>query len=365
MSADHDAVSPVAASNAVRRVYQHAHGRLVARCDEASARSVVSSSCRRRRPALHWRAMPDPLVRAMRPDEWDAVAELIYVSTNAWYTARGAGPIFTGGPDVARLFPETYEALDPGCTLVAEHPRTGRLMGSCFHHPRETHVSLGIMNVHPAYFGMGVARRLLRAITDDADARGLPVRLVSSAFNLDSYSLYTRAGFVPRRTYQDVLLVVPEGGLPHDAPRRAQVRPATLADVPAMVALEEELTGIRRGGDFAHFVTNSQGIWHVSVLEGDRGRLDAFVGSVAHPGSRMVGPGVARTEDDAAAVLLAELDRHRGHSPVFLVPVDAADLVARAYAWGGRNVEMHVHQVRGACPPMHGVTLPTFMPETG
>ena len=98
---------------------------------------------------------------------------------------------------MARLFPETYEALDPGCTLVAEHPRTGRLMGSCFHHPRETHVSLGIMNVHPAYFGMGVARRLLRAITDDADARGLPVRLVSSAFNLDSYSLYTRAGFVP------------------------------------------------------------------------------------------------------------------------------------------------------------------------
>ena len=52
-------------------------------------------------------------------------------------------------------------------------------------------------------------------------------------------------------------------------------------------------------------------------------------------------------------------------APVFLVPVDAAGLVARAYAWGGRNVEMHVHQVRGACPPMHGVTLPTFMPETG
>ena len=132
-----------------------------------------------------------------------------------------------------------------------------------------------------------------------------------------------------------------------------------------MVALEEELTGIRRGGDFAHFVTNAQGIWHVSVLEGDGGRLDAFVGSVAHPGSRMVGPGVARTDDDAAAVLLAELDRHRGHSPVFLVPVDAAGLVAQAYAWGGRNVEMHVHQVRGDCPPMHGVTLPTFMPETG
>lgn len=309
--------------------------------------------------------MPEPLVRAMRPDEWDAVAELIYVSTNAWYAARGAGPIFRGGPDVARLFPETYEALDPGCTLVAVHPRTGRLMGSCFYHPRETHVSLGIMNVHPAWFGVGVARHLLRAITDLADARALPVRLVSSTHNLDSFSLYTRAGFVPRRTYQDVLLEVPAGGLDHDAPRRRAVRPATMADVPAMVALEDELTGIRRGGDLAHFVANAQGIWHASVLDGEAGGIDAFVASVAHPGSRMVGPGVARTEDDAAAVLLAELDRHRGHAPVFLLPVEADTLVRRAYDWGGRNVEMHVHQVRGACPPFRGVTLPTFMPETG
>ena len=300
------------------------------------------------------RTIPGPggplAVRIYRPVGAGTTPGIVYFHGGGWVI----GDLETHDGGCAAL------AAASGCTLVAEHPRTGRLMGSCFHHPRETHVSLGIMNVHPAYFGMGVARRLLRAITDDADARGLPVRLVSSAFNLDSYSLYTRAGFVPRRTYQDVLLAVPEGGLPHDAPRRAQVRPATLADVPAMVALEEELTGIRRGGDFAHFVTNAQGIWHVSVLEGDRGRLDAFVGSVAHPGSRMVGPGVARTEDDAAAVLLAELDRHRGHSPVFLVPVDAAGLVARAYAWGGRNVEMHVHQVRGACPPMHGVTLPTF-----
>jgi GNAT superfamily N-acetyltransferase len=309
--------------------------------------------------------MPEPIVRAMRPDEWDAVAELIYISTNAWYAARGSGPIFSGGPDVARLFPETYEALDPGCTLVAEHPRTGRLMGSCFYHPRETHISLGIMNVHPGYFGMGVARRLLGAITDIADAAMLPVRLVSSAHNLDSYSLYTRAGFVPRRTYQDVMVSVPAGGLGHDAARRGHVRSATLSDVPGMVALEAELTGIRRGGDFAHFVTNTQGIWHVSVLDGVNGGLDAFVASVAHPGSRMIGPGVARTEDDAAAVLLAELDRHRGYAPVFLLPVGAGSLVAQAYSWGGRNVEMHVHQVRGICPPFGGITLPTFMPETG
>ena len=321
--------------------------------------------------------MTEMVLRAMVPDDWDAVAELVYTSTNYWYASKGAGAIFAGGPDVARVFPEDYEALDPGCCILAVHPRTGRLMGSCFFHPRETHVGLGIMNVHPAHFGTGVARRLLRHITDLADAaerfatggdgvgRGLPVRLVSSAMNLDSFSLYTRAGFVPRRTYQDILLAVPASGLSHDAPGRAQVRSATVADVPAIVALEEELTGIRRGGDFAHFIENRAGIWHVSVLDGRDGRLDAVVASVAHPGSRMVGPGVSRSEAGAAAVLLAELDRHRGHSPVFLVPVECGDLVRQIYGWGGRNVEMHVHQVRGACPPFSGVTLPSFMPETG
>ena len=309
--------------------------------------------------------MTEMVLRAMVPDDWDAVAELVYTSTNYWYASKGAGAIFAGGPDVARVFPEVYEALDPGCCILAVHPRTGRLMGSCFFHPRETHVGLGIMNVHPAHFGTGVARRLLRHITDLADAQGLPVRLVSSAMNLDSFSLYTRAGFVPRRTYQDILLAVPASGLSHDPPGRAQVRTATVADVPAIVALEEELTGIRRGGDFAHFIENRAGIWHVSVLDGRDGRLDAVVASVAHPGSRMVGPGVSRSEAGAAAVLLAELDRHRGHSPVFLVPVECGDLVRQIYGWGGRNVEMHVHQVRGACPPFSGVTLPSFMPETG
>jgi len=39
--------------------------------------------------------------------------------------------------------------------------------------------------------------------------------------------------------------------------------------------------------------------------------------------------------------------------------------VRQVYGWGGRNVEMHVHQVRGACLPFLGVTLPSFMPETG
>jgi hypothetical protein len=79
----------------------------------------------------------------------------------------------------------------------------------------------------------------------------------------------------------------------------------------------------------------------------------------------MVGPGIARPEAGAAALLSAELNQHCGRSPVFLVPVDASDLVQQVYAWGGRNVELHFAQVRGPYQPFTGISLPTFMPETG
>jgi hypothetical protein len=107
----------------------------------------------------------------MEPRDWSEVADMIYLSTNYWYRASGRPAIFTAGPESTLLFCRVYEDLDPGCCIVAESTRTGRLVGSCFYHPRETHVSLGIMNVHPNAFGTGVARSLLRFITDVADGK--------------------------------------------------------------------------------------------------------------------------------------------------------------------------------------------------
>ena len=66
----------------------------------------------------------------------------------------------------------------------------------------------------------------------------------------------------------------------------------------------------------------------------------------------------------AAALLGAELDRHRGRTPVFLVPVDCAELVRAAYGWGARNCELHFSQIRGRAEPIRGVLMPTFLPET-
>ena len=310
--------------------------------------------------------MSELTIRAMRPDEWDEVAELVRISTNHWYESHARGAIFTGPPEATRLFCEVYEALDPGCCAVAEDAESGRLIGSCFYRQRETHVSLGIMNAHPDFFGRGVAKRLLTYITDYADQHNLPVRLVSSAINQDSFSLYTRAGFVPRTAFQDMFIDPWQPGRAADLPTTgARIRTATHGDAAAMADLEADLVGIRREKDYRFFIENAMGIWHTLVAEAEDGRLDGFLASVAHPGSNLLGPGVMRDEPTAAALIAAQLDHHEGRTPVFLVPAECAELVQTLYGWGARNCELHFAQIRGAFQRPTGVIMPTFMPETG
>ena len=113
-----------------------------------------------------------------------------------------------------RLTADVYEALDPGCCLVALD-QAGALAGSAFFHPRETHVGVGVVTVHPKDFGSGVGRALMDEILRIAN--GKPLRLVSSAMNLDSFSLYTRLGFVPQIILQSMTLHVPADGFPNIA----------------------------------------------------------------------------------------------------------------------------------------------------
>ena len=309
--------------------------------------------------------MSDFALKPLTPDLWSQVAGLIHHSTNAWYRKRGCADVFPGPEQDCQLFCEVYEELDPGCCLIAIDQESGRLAGSCFYHPRETHISLGIMNVHPDYFQRGVGSRILRHVVDLADRENKPMRLISSALNLDSFSLYNRAGFRPRMVFQDMLLTVPETGLDVPVPRADRVRPATLADVPAMFELERKVVGIERSRDLRYFVENGNGYWHVSVIESAGGGLAGFLVSIAHPALRLMGPGVMRNEQDTVALIHAQLDVHRGHTVVWLVPCQCDHVIRSMYAWGAVNCELHLGQTRGAWIEPDGIVMPTFMPETG
>lgn len=300
-------------------------------------------------------------IRPAQPEDFDSVAQLIHLSTNHWYEASRGHTIFDPAEPLAcRLFTDVYEDLDPGCCLVAVTD-DNRITGSCFYHLRETHVSLGIMNTHPDASGLGVARKLLDDIITRAG--GLPVRLVSSTVNLDSFSLYTKAGFTPQSLYQDMQFPAEWdiGRLPRQDP---SIRLATPNDVTAIADLEMKLCGIRREKDYRYFTENQRGIWRCLVIEKD-GKMSGFLNAVSHPASTMLGPGACETWQDALALICAQHRAAPDTRPVFLVPADEKYLVAALYHLGARNLELHVSQVLGNSPVPAGVIMPTFMPETG
>ena len=125
----------------------------------------------------------DITLREMVASDKLEVAELICISHNTWYQLHAFQAPFSGGPKSTELFFDAYEALDGSYGVVAENARSRRLAGLSFYHVRPTHVSVGMMSVHPNYFKRGVGKALLRYITDIADRQSKPVRLRTICYN--------------------------------------------------------------------------------------------------------------------------------------------------------------------------------------
>ncbi len=308
------------------------------------------------------------ILRPLAPRDVTEHADLLYVSFNFWYWKHGWGrDYFTCTPHDTAIFYRIYNDLSPGCSIAAFEPANGRMMGSCFYHPREHHVSLGIMSVHPNYLGKGVGRALVNHITDYTDKNGYQAcRITSSAINMDSFSLYNRSGFVPRIVHQDMVLTVPETGMTA-APMAGQerVRVATLADVDGMGELEMAVSHIRRDQDYRYAIKNPHRVLQANVYENDQQGIDGFMISVKHPALNMLGPCVARSEAIALALIRHELERFRGTWTLFVVPMHNRTMVEQLYQWGAVNVETHLLSVRGEFHGVNGVNMPSFLPETG
>jgi GNAT superfamily N-acetyltransferase len=299
----------------------------------------------------------------LQASDWSEASELICISMNYWDRVHGRPPTFSG-PSSTIAFCEIYERLDPGCCFVMEAEPSGRLMGLCFYRERETHMSVGVMAVHPNYFGAGVARRILSAILDIAAERGKPTRLISNAANLDSFSLYTRAGFVPRALFQGVVFR-PTSGAPRRPPASTRVRQAVEADLPRIGALEGAVAHIERTKDYRFFLDDHQGIWRLLVHTDDRSELDGYLASSSSKGMSWIGPGAMRSESVAVELLRAQLPTEETEDATAILPVDQPELVRAAYALGGRNIELFMIQVKGAYAGFDGVVIPSGMPESG
>ena len=142
------------------------------------------------------------------------------------------------------------------------------------------------------------------------------------------------------------------------------IRPAQISDIPTIMELEMEVSGISREKDFYYTIENKRGIFQTSIIEDMNGSIDGFMISLKHPALNMIGPGVVRTEDTAIALILHELDRYKGEAVVLLTPMDRRRMVKKMYEWNARNIETYLFQVRGDFKPFNGINIPSFLPET-
>jgi GNAT superfamily N-acetyltransferase len=307
------------------------------------------------------------MLRPLADTDVAEYSDMLFTSFNAWYWKRGWGKNYFGcQPHETAIFYDIYNDLSPECSVAAFAKDSGRLMRACFYHPREHHVSLGIMSVHPEHFGQGVGRALVNHILDYTRQHDYKsCRLVGSAINMDSFSLYNRSGFIPRVTYHDMVIMVPQAGVGGTVKGADRVREATLADITAMGDLEFEISGIRREIDYRYAIENPRGVLHAAVIANDQGGIDGFMISVKHAALNMLGPCVARTEEVAIALIHNELERFRGTWALLVVPMEKRRIVEQMYGWGAVNVETHLKQVWGEFQDFRGVNMPSFLPETG
>lgn len=307
-------------------------------------------------------------IRALESEDVPEHSDLLYNSFNYWYWKHGWGKDYFGcTPQSTSIFYDIYNDLTPGRSFAAFDSGTGRMMGSCFYHPREHHVSLGIMSVHPNYGGRGVGRALVESILNFTSENGYKsCRLVSSAINMDSFSLYNRTGFVPRCMYHDMVINVPDDGLSEFAiPGAHRVRDACIEDVAGMGDLEMDVSSIRREIDYRYAIENPRGVLHATVYENDQSGIDGFMISVKHPALNMLGPCVARTEDIALALIRNAAERFKGTWVLCVIPMEKRKMVMQMYDWRARNVETHLKEVWGEFSGFNGINLPSFLPETG
>ena len=307
------------------------------------------------------------LLRALNDSDVPEYAQILYNSFNDWYWKHGWGKDYFGcKPQETSIFYDIYNDLTPGRSIAAFDDETGRLVGACFYHPREYHVSLGIMCTHKDYWGKGIGKAMVEYILKFTKENNYKsCRLVGSAMNMNSFSLYNRSGFVPRVSYHDMVITVSDDTLKIHAPLENRVRNAVPEDVAGMGDLEMEVSSIKREMDYRYAIKNPRKVLHASVYENIRGTIDGFMISVKHHALNMLGPCVARSEEIALPLIRKELERFKGTWVLLVVPMGKRKMVEQLYKWGAVNVETHLKQVWGEFQDFKGVNMPSFLPETG
>jgi len=207
-------------------------------------------------------------------------------------------------------FPSVEVAIDVVSMLLA-HPGfyglvaqdNDRIVGSNFADLRSSIAGIGPISIDPQVQDQGIGRKLMEAAIDHlASTNVCGIRLVQSAYNNRSLSLYTRLGFQTREP-----LSVIQGPALNIKFAGYDVRPAGEADIATCNHLCRRVHGFERGAELREAIGA-----HTALVVEHLGRITGYatdLGFFAHA--------VAETNQDLKS-LIAAAPAFQG--PGFLLP---------------------------------------------
>jgi GNAT superfamily N-acetyltransferase len=207
-------------------------------------------------------------------------------------------------------FPSVEAATDVVSMLLA-HPGfygivaqdDDRIVGSNFADLRSSIAGIGPISIDPQVQDQGIGRKLMEAAIDHlASTNVCGIRLVQSAYNNRSLSLYTRLGFQTRES-----LSVIQGPALNIKFAGYDVRPAGEADIATCNHLCRRVHGFERGAELREAIGA-----HTALVVEHLGRITGYatdLGFFAHA--------VAETNQDLKS-LIAAAPAFQG--PGFLLP---------------------------------------------
>ena len=281
------------------------------------------------------------LIRPATPADAPACGQICYEAFSAINTSHGFPQDFPAADVPRGLLSMMF--TNPGFYgVVAE--RDGRIIGSNVLDERSVICGVGPITIDPDVQNLGIGRKLMQAVMDRADQRGVAgVRLTQAGFHNRSLSLYASLGFGVREP-----LSCMQGRTHSRSVAGCTVRLARTGDVNACNALSRRVHGFDRGRELGEAI--EQGTARV-VERGDR-----ITGYTTH--LAFFGHSTAETNVDLQS-LIASADSFAG--PGILVPSRNHGLFAWCLANGLRVVQPLTLMSTGLYNEPTGAWLPSVL----
>ena len=289
-------------------------------------------------------------IRRMQEGDIPQVAEIMVNAFNDVFRRHGYPEPFPSA-EVGTSLARGYLNLEPEDCFTAS--QNGQVVGSGFLHLRGDSAGIGPITVDPTCQIKGIGRAIMQAVID-AGSECRSLRLVQDSFNVVSFPLYAKLGFVVRGAAASLV-----GHEVHAAGTEGvEIREWTAQDVDTLAALDAQLTGIERVQDLRYFLNQPP-----QLIGFVAGKPAGYLCCLRTGAGTFLGPAAATEQSVLRELILRAAELEQGKALRMRFPTRHAELLQELLALGFQVESLQTYMVRGPWEVPPGVDLLALFPE--